>query len=394
MFSRRTAWDRTHNRLTELLEQKRRNGSQVLDLTESNPTRVGLTYPAEVILSPLAGSDSLRYDPDPRGSLAARQAVARTYADRRVIVDPEDLLLTASTSEAYGWLFKILADPGDEILIPQPSYPLFDYLARLENVEIVPYPLILEESWAIDHAAIERSLSPRSRAIVLVSPNNPTGSYVKRNELERLESLASERGIALIGDEVFAEYPHGDDPARAASVLDARQALVFGLGGLSKLAGLPQMKLGWVALGGAPSLRQEARERLELVADTYLSVNTPVQVSAARLLEAGRSIRDSIRRRVGANLGHLASIFSGPSPCRALPGEGGWSAVVQVPSVLSEEEWAISLLEQDEVLVHPGFFFDFPRPAYLVLSLLPEEKVFRAGLERIAARAGGRPANG
>jgi len=391
MFSRRTAWDRTHNRLTEALERRRREGSPVLDLTESNPTRVGLIYPAQAILNPLAGSESLRYDPDPRGSVAARQAVARTYAERGVIVDPENLLLTASTSEAYGWLFKILTDPGDEILIPRPSYPLFDYLARLESLEVIPYPLLPEEGWAIDLGAIERCLSPRSRAVVLVSPNNPTGSYVKRDQLQRLDSLCSERGIALIGDEVFAEYPHGEDPERAA-VLDAQQTLVFGLGGLSKLAGLPQMKLGWVALGGPDSLKEEARERLELVADTYLSVNTPVQTSAATLLEAGRSIRDSIRRRISANLGCLASTFSGPSPCRALSPEGGWSAVVQVPSVMSEEEWAISLLEQDGVLVYPGFFFDFPKPTYLVLSLLPEEDVFRTGLERIASRAGGCPA--
>jgi hypothetical protein len=388
MFSRRTAWDRTRNRLTESLERRRREGLPILDLTETNPTRVGLTYSASAILHPLAGSDSLAYDPQPRGGLVARQAVAQSYSERGVCVDPEDLLLTASTSEAYGWLFKVLADPGDEILIPQPSYPLFDYLTRLEDVVAVPYPLNLEEGWAIDVAAIERSLSSGTRAIVVVSPNNPTGTYVKRGELGLLDELCSDKGIALIGDEVFAEYPLGKDAGRAASILDARRTLVFSMGGLSKLVGLPQMKLGWVALGGPALLKQEARERLELVADTYLSVNTPVQACAPALLAAGRAIREEIRQRVGANLRHLTTALRGPSACRALPCEGGWSAVLQVPATRSEEEWVVSLLERDGVLVHPGFFFDFPKPVYLILSLLPEEKIFREGLERVLARAG------
>jgi len=389
MFSRRTAWDRSHNRLAESVERKRHAGEPILDLTETNPTQVGLNYPGSELLPPLSDPGALVYHPDPRGLWAARQAVAGVYAERGILVDAQDLFLTASTSEAYAWLFKLLADPGDEILVPQPSYPLFDFLTRLEGVVSVGYPLVLDGTWSVDLATLEARVGSRTRLIVAVNPNNPTGTYLKRQELRDLESLCSRRGIALLGDEVFAEYPHGEDSDRAAGVLECERALTFSLGGLSKLAGLPQMKLGWIAVGGPGPEKQEAKERLELVADTYLSVNTPVQHAVGALLTAARGIRQELRRRTGRNLRHLQGATIQPSPCRLLPCEGGWTAVLQVPAIMSEEDWVLRLLEEDGVLAHPGFFFEFPVPAYLVLSLLPREEIFAEGVARILARAAG-----
>jgi alanine-synthesizing transaminase len=388
MFSSRTAWDRSPNRLARLLDQRRSSGEALLDLTETNPTRVGLAYPEKEILEALARPALLRYDPDPRGLPAAREAVARSFRERGVEVDPEDIFLTASTSEAYAWIFKLLADPADEVMVPRPSYPLFDDLSRLDSVRSVPYPLRAEEDWSVDPQALSAGAGPRARAVVVVSPNNPTGSYLKRAELSGLARLCGERGMALIGDEVFAEYPAGPDSARAASVLQAEGILSFGLGGLSKLAGLPQLKLAWMALGGPPEIRREAGERLEMISDTYLSVNAPVQEAAPALLDLSRQIRASIGNRLEANRRTLREISDGGSPCRVFPGQGGWSALIRVPAVMTEEEWVLSLLERDQVLVHPGYFFDFPSPAYLVLSLLPREEVFREALERILARAG------
>jgi len=386
MFSSRTAWDRSTNRLASLLERRRESGEPFLDLTETNPTRVGIAYPEQAILAALADPAGISYEPDPRGLPGAREAVARTLGERGVKVDPGDLILAASTSEAYAWLFKILADPGDEVMVPHPSYPLFDYLCRLDSVRPVPYPLSPDRGWSLDPEALAARTGPGARAVVVVSPNNPTGTYLKRGELREIASLCRERGMALIGDEVFAEYPAGPDPDRAGSVLEAGGVLTFTLGGLSKLAGLPQMKLGWIGLGGPEDLRREARERLELIGDTYLSVNTPVQRAAPVLLELSRGIRARIGARVEANRRFLRERVGRDSPCGALPGEGGWSAVLRVPAVMSEEDWVLSLLERDRVLVHPGYFFDFPSPAYLVLSLLPREEDFSAGLARILAR--------
>jgi aspartate/methionine/tyrosine aminotransferase len=394
MFSRRTAWDRSTNRLAERVEQARLEGSEVLDLTETNPTRAGISYPAAGILSCLAHPEALDYDPDPRGGLAARQAICEIYAARGIAVQSEDILLTASTSEAYGWLFKLLADPGEEVLIPRPSYPLFQYLSGLEGIETIAYPIHWNGAWEIGQEALSDAVTPRTRALVVVSPNNPTGNYVKRRELEGLAALAAGGRLALIGDEVFAEYPLVEDPARAASVLEAEGALSFSLGGLSKLAGLPQMKLGWIAVGGPAELRREARQRLEIVADTYLSVGTPVQKAAPALLKAGFQVRGAIRARTRANLKTLQAVIPPSSGCQVLPCEGGWSAVLRVPAIMTEEEWVLTLLEKERVLVHPGYFFDFASPAYLVLSLLPREADFREGVSRILARLAGHGRSG
>jgi aspartate/methionine/tyrosine aminotransferase len=386
MFSSRTAWDRSTNRLASLLDQRKLPPDSILDLTETNPTRVGLRYPDAEILESLAHPSVLSYEPDPRGLPAAREAISLHFAERGVQVDPGDLFLTASTSEAYSWLLKLLADPGDEVLVPHPSYPLFDYLCRLESVRPVPYLLPAEGVWPMDLSALISSWGPAARAVVVVSPNNPTGAYLKRSELLDLTRFCRGKGMALIGDEVFAEYPAGPDPFRAASVLEAEDVLSFSLGGLSKMAGLPQLKLAWIALGGPEILRREARERLEVIGDTYLSVNTPVMRAAPSLLELSRGIRREISSRLEANRRFLRKRVGTGSPTRAFPGEGGWSAVLRIPAVMSEEDWVLSLLERDRVLVHPGYFFDFPSPAYLVLSLLPREEEFREGLERILSR--------
>ena len=385
MFSRRTAWDRATNRLAERVEAARRDGSAYIDLTETNPTRVGISYPATEILDALSDPGALEYDPDPQGRLAAREAICEVYAARGIAVQPEDVLLTASTSEAYGWLFKLLADPGEEVLVPRPSYPLFQYLAGLEGIETIGYPLTLQGAWQIDLDSLRDALTPRSRAVVVVSPNNPTGNFLKRHELASLEALAAGSGLALVGDEVFAEYPLVGDPSRAAGILEAREALCFSLGGLSKLAGLPQMKLGWIVVGGPADRRREARQRLEIVADTFLSVGTPVQRAAPDLLRSGASIRRAIQERTGANLEALKTMVPEAGGSQVLPCEGGWSAVLRVPAVMSEEDLVLSLLDRERVLVHPGYFFDFPAPAYLVLSLLPREGDFRAGVSGILA---------
>jgi alanine-synthesizing transaminase len=385
MFSLRFHWDLRANRLARLLEEKRRAGAAVLDLTESNPTRARLAYPQEMV-QVLADARGLVYDPQPCGSLAAREAVCRYYADAGCQVTPDRMLLTASTSEAYAWLFKLLADPGDEVLVPRPSYPLFEFLAVMESVRVAPYPLVYHGGWSIDCEALAAAVTGRTRAVIVVNPNNPTGSFVKREELRFLMDLCASRGLALISDEVFADYAFADDQRRVRTVADAAEALAFSLSGLSKVAGLPQMKLGWMVIAGPPAARGEAREKLELIADTYLSVGAPVQHAAARLLELGGGLRRQIARRVQENLQVLLEAVRAESGGRVLAVEGGWYAIVQVPRIRREEDWALELLAEHDVLIQPGFFYDFEAEAYLVVSLLTPPEIFREGCRRLAAR--------
>ena len=330
----------------------------------------------------LADPCALRYDPLPAGSLAAREAVCRYYRGTGQTVHPDQVLLTASTSEAYQYLFKLLADADDEVLVPRPSYPLFEFLATMESLRVVSYPLLYDHGWSIDRDALAAAITPRTRAIVLVNPNNPTGSFLKRDELSFLQSL----GLPLVSDEVFADYAFTEDPRRVRTLADGTEVLAFSMSGLSKIAGLPQMKLGWIVVSGPPAARAEARDMLEWIADTYLSVSTPVQQAAARLLELGQEVQDQIAARVRANLKWLASAIGPASPCRLLAVEGGWYATLQVPRVRREEEWALDLLEHDNVLVQPGFFFDFESEAFLVLSLLTQPETFREGSHRLLAR--------
>jgi aspartate/methionine/tyrosine aminotransferase len=316
--------------------------------------------------------------------MEARAAVSRYYGSR---VDTSRILLTASTSEAYGFLFKLLANPGDEILVPRPSYPLFEFLAALDAVRVVQYPLSYHGRWAIDFEALAGRITPRTRAVVIVNPNNPTGSFLKKSELARLVELCRGREMAIISDEVFSDYALRDDPARVSSLVDVEEVLAFSLSGLSKVAGLPQMKLGWIVASGPESVRQQAIDRLELIADTYLSVGAPVQWAAVSLLESREGIQAQIRDRVTKNLEYLRSRIGAESPWRVLPVEGGWYAVIQAPRIHSEEEWVLALLDRDNVLVQPGFFFDFDEEAFLVVSLLTRTDIFEEGIQRTLARA-------
>jgi len=383
MFSDRIAHNLTRNRLTQAVEAMRAAQKPYIDLTESNPTRAGFHYPSD-LLQPLAQPRALTYEPSPLGALGAREAISREYARQQIDVAPDRIVLTASTSEAYSILFKLLAGAGDEVLVPRPSYPLFDHLTRLDLVVPRPYDLECHGAWSIDFASIERALSPRTRAVLVVSPNNPTGSFVTGPELDRLAALCADRGVAIVADEVFADYalePGAADRAgRAARCVDA---LTFAFGGLSKSLGLPQVKLGWVAVGGPERLAAEALERLELICDTYLSVATPVQLAAGALIDRGVAVRREIASRVVANYHYLKSSVGRAPACRVLQSEGGWYGVMQVQSLETEEDLVVGMLQTDGVLAHPGYFFDFPRESFVIVSLLPPEPTFADGIDRV-----------
>jgi alanine-synthesizing transaminase len=387
MFSKRFKWDLEPTRFARLIEEKKRAGARILDLTESNPTRAGFDYPAEEILGALAQPPAMVYEPMPRGLPIARDAVAGYYAERGFDVDPERIHLTASTSEAYSFLFKLLADQGESVLVPQPSYPLFDFLAALEGVELRPYELhyVHTAGWRIDFDSVEKAVAPNTRAIILISPNNPTGSFVKLREVERLNAICARHDLALIADEVFGDYGFVDDESRAGSLVSNDSVLTFVMSGLSKILALPQMKLGWIVTNGSAGLRDEAVERLDFIADTFLSVAAPVQHSARAWLRLRRSMQDQILDRVRSNLNWLRDAIE-ESPLRLLSVEGGWYATLELPRQFSEEEWAMTLLEKDDVLAHPGYFYDFPREAFLVLSLLPRAEIFQEALNRILAQ--------
>ena len=382
MFSARIPANLAPNRLTEALRALRARREPLVDLTESNPTRAGFEYPPE-LLAPLADARGLRYAPSPLGATEARRAVAADYERQGVKVAPERIALTASTSDGYSLLFKLLADAGDEVLVPRPGYPLFDHLTRLDLVVTRDYDLDVDGRWSIDFAQLERAITPRTRAVLVVSPNNPTGSFIAAGELDRLAAICAPRDIAIIADEVFADYELEPGAAsRAGRVTTRRDVLSFALGGLSKSAGLPQVKLGWIAVGGPDRLAADALERLELVCDTYLAVSTPVQLAAAELLEHGASVRGQIAARIVSNYRALQAAVAGTPSCRVLPSEGGWYGVLQVPSLEPEEDLVLRLLA-DGVLTHPGYFFDFPRESFLVVSLLPPEAPFADGVSRV-----------
>ena len=414
MFSSRVPAGQTLNRLSQMRDRLSEQGVDVTDLTESNPTRVGLHYPPG-LLDDLASPAGLRYEPSPRGTPEARQAIASWlsrplhvgdspvatksvggaeagWASGPGSVDPDRIALTASTSEAYACLFKLLCDPGDGVLVPQPGYPLLEHLARFEGVEPVPYPLFYDGAWRIDIPAVREAAGPRTRAIVVVNPNNPTGSFLPPDAHDALTALCRERDLRLIVDEVFNGYPIDPVPGSSLSVLSRPAAvLTFVLGGLSKAVGLPQVKLGWVVVDGPDGEVDSALDALDLFLDTYLSVSTPVQLAAAGLLAGGAAVTQQIRRRIGANHETLAGLVAEHPAAGLLRTEGGWYAVIQVPAIETEETLTLRLLEQDHVLVHPGYFFDFPREAFLVTSLLPAPERFEAAMKRVLVRAGVTP---
>jgi hypothetical protein len=372
-FSNRLPPDAGANALTHAVHALQARGTPFADLTESNPTVAGIAYPGD-LLAPLSDARALRYEPHPLGLWTARQAVAGDFARRGASVDPAHVVLSASTSEAYTWLFKLLCSPGERVLVPQPSYPLFEHLTRLEGVRAVAYGLEYHGRWEIDFDRIETA-PPDTRALLLVSPNNPTGSYVSRRELERLVRYCAERRWALVIDEVFADYPL-EAPEPVTDIAARSDVLAFTLGGASKSLGLPQVKLGWMLVGGPPDVRSAALGALELIADSFLSVGTPVQVAAPELLARAASVRMAIHARLRRNLARARDIVLGHPACEVLRVEGGWSAIVRLPATRDEDAFALQLLHEHRILVHPGYYFDMPRGTYAVVSLLAREDVF------------------
>ncbi len=403
-FSRRTDWNLTPNRFAQALAQARAAGREVVDLTESNPTRCGLHYDEEGIVKALITPRSFAYEPDPQGLRTAREAVARYYAERgaaAVAVDPDHIFLTTSTSEAYSYIFRLLCDPGDEVLAPAPSYPLFDYLATLQDVELRNYELVYEAAaeplangawhgrWHLDSRSVELTLSPRSRAVMVVHPNNPTGSFVSDGERKGLNGIASREGLlALVADEVFLDYAH--DGGERASFAGNQETLTFTLSGLSKVAALPQMKVAWLVVSGPPHLRDAALARLEVIADTFLSMNAPLQHALPTLLEQRRPLRDQLLARVRENLAELDRQLASQTLCSRLDLEGGWYATLRVPVHGDDEELAIELLERAGVLVHPGHFYDFAHEGCLAVSLITPSASFAEGTRRILQHVAGR----
>jgi alanine-synthesizing transaminase len=408
-FSSRTNWDLSPNELTMRVAEHRRKGRPVLDLAESNPTRCELSFPSGKILGAFLQPENLSYEPTPLGLLQAREAVAGYYestADLRI--DPKQILLTAGTSEAYSFLFRLLAEPGDQILVPRPSYPLLEFLARLNDIDLKAYTLEYHRGWHIDLNSVERGLTSRTRALLVVNPNNPTGSGIRTQEREALTAFCRDHQIALISDEVFLDFEFVDTlsgdlpqsepqgtPSRSSpettglrSLVGTTGALTFCLNGISKMLGLPQMKLAWIASSGPPALLTPALERLEVIADTYLSVGTPIQRALPTMLQEVRHImRPQILARVRSNLHALDErVAQTAGLCERLMADGGWSAVLSIPRTVTEDAWVLQWLDQDDVFVHPGYFFDFESDGHIVLSLIPPEPVFRDGIDRIFSR--------
>ncbi|MFZ3046944.1 MAG: pyridoxal phosphate-dependent aminotransferase [Desulfatirhabdiaceae bacterium] len=397
MFSSRIDWCVEPNRLMAILEQKKQNHIPILDLTDTNPTTAGLVYDSDAIQQWVSQTDILLYHPDSKGSMAARESIAEYYRDHGQPVNPDQVFLTASTSEAYAFVLKLLCDPGDEILVPQPSYPLFDFLAAWESVSLKPYPLVYSSrsGWQIDMDRLLDAVSHRCRAIVVVNPNNPTGSFFKPADLKHIDNLCRRFDLALIVDEVFLDYPSKKHNVTVNTAAGHIRSLTFTLSGLSKICGVPQLKLGWIHVSGSDSLVQAATTRLELIADTYLSVSTPVQVAAPHLLMNRQKIQDQIQIRIEANEKYLQNTIVNHQRFVPYRREGGWYQVLSIPDGGSDEELACHLLEQDDLLVHPGYFYDldenFP---CLVLSLITPPHTFQAGICRLMKKGKGSGSEG
>jgi alanine-synthesizing transaminase len=381
MFSHRTDWKLSPNRFTQAQQELRAAGREVLDLTIANPTRAELHYDPETILQALANPEAMDYDPQPKGLRSAREAVAGYYSKQHNDIGPESIVLTTSTSEGYSYVFRLLCNGEDEILVPKPSYPLFEFLADLQDVKLVPYPLLYDHGWQIDFPSLYKAVNHRTRAVVVVHPNNPTGSYVADKERSVLNQFCREYNLALVADEVFLDYAH--DGAARATFADNREALTFTLSGLSKISGLPQMKLAWIATSGADEQVSAALARLEVIADTYLSMNAPIQLAAPVLLEQRHSVQPLLLDRVRANLSELDRGLAKQKSCRRLDVEGGWYAVLRVPVTQSDEDLAIEILRKHSVLVHPGHFYDFPNDGYLIVSLITPLQDFRKGIAKV-----------
>lgn len=383
MFAKRTSWNLEANRLSAALAAHRAAGQLLRDLTLSNPTECGFQYNETGLLDALRNRESLNYEPNPRGLEVARGAVAQYYADRGQPVSLDDIFLTTSTSEAYTFAFRALCDPGDEVLIPAPSYPLFEFLADIQEVRLVRYPLIYDHGWQMDFASLERAITPRTRAVIIVNPNNPTGNFCKSAEVSKLNEICAARELAIVADEVFLDFSLNGE--RHASFAGSSGALTFTLSGISKICGLPQMKAAWLVVSGPEVCKEQASARLEVIADTYLSMNAPIQWALPAFLAGRQEFQMQVLVRMRQNLAELDRQLSQQAACSRLQVEGGWNAVLRVPAIEPGEELALRLLKTRGVYVHPGHFYDFPSDGYLVASLIGPVEAFSEGIRRVLA---------
>jgi alanine-synthesizing transaminase len=385
MFSTRTDWDLRPSPLYSLLQQKRARGEEILDLTESNPTKCGFIHSSSSLIDPGSLERSALYEPDPKGLFSARQAISDWYKRQNISVNPDRIILASSTSEAYSFLFRLLCNVGDVVAVPKPSYPLFDYFARLNDVLCQEYRLAYDGEWHIDLSSVVDTLSSNAEALVLVHPNNPTGSFVKKEERDRIVSEALARRIPIIVDEVFSAFSFANDERRADSFAGTESTLTFTLNGLSKLLGLPQMKLAWIVVSGPDEECAKAVQRLEVIADTYLSVGTPVQQALPRLLHDSEAMTQKIFTRTRSNYKSLRTVCAAGSTATLLHCEGAWNAILRLPAKRLDEEWALGLLQTSGVLTHPGHLFDLEINSCVVVSLLPESDLLSEGIRRILA---------
>lgn len=385
MFAQRTNWNLESNRLSSALTAHRASGKPLLDLTISNPTECGFQYDEQAIRDALSNPAVLRYEPNPKGIASARAAVAQYYAERGAAVPLEDIFLTTSTSEAYSFVFRFLCNPGDGILVPCPSYPLFDFLADIHDVKLIRYPLGYDHGWQIDSQAIDKTVTARTRGIIVVNPNNPTGQYVKSAEMKGLSAVCAAHDLALLADEVFLDFSLAEE--RPASFAANSGALTFTLSGISKISGLPQMKASWLIVNGPEKWKAQAIARLEVIADTYLSMNAPVQLALPAFMEQRTAFQEQVMARVIKNLTELDRQLGAQQACSRLKIEGGWYAILRASGLRDEEEFAFELLREEGVYVHPGHFYDFSEPGRLVLSLITPEKDFADGVSLLLAKA-------
>jgi alanine-synthesizing transaminase len=379
MFPKKFDYDLTENPLAKLYNKKKSNNERIYDLTISNPTNIGFKFDTNKILSSISRYESVFYNPHPSGLISARNAVRNYYSEIGKVVNADSIILTSGTSEAYSYLFKLLTNPNDEILIPFPSYPLIDIITGLENISAVRYPMIYDSSWHLDFEKLENLISVKTKAIIVINPNNPTGSYIKNEELENLNNICSKRGIAIISDEVFYDYKI-EKEVISGSLAGNNQVLTFVLSGLSKICALPQLKLSWIQVNAPDNLLSQTLERLEMISDTYLTVNTPVQLAAKHLIPGRKNIQEQIIQRIQKNLNYLKKIISTKNGTSLLKPEGGWYAVIKINDDISDEDRALMLLEKYNVYVHPGYFYDFEQDGYLVLSLITPEEDFKMGI--------------
>lgn len=385
MLSKRFGFNIDANRLSLLLKKKKSTGSRILDLTMSNPTDAGLNYDSIGILNSIAKPESLYYLPEPKGLASARESVSRYYLEKNVRVKVDDIFLTSGTSEAYSFIFKLLTDPFDEIFIPRPSYPLFSFIAGMESVHLKYYDIVYTKNkiWEIDFDSISKQLTKKTKAIILVNPNNPTGNFVKIKEINSLSRICEMNTIALICDEVFLDYGLDVEPINIFSLAGINTHLTFILSGISKICGLPQMKLSWIVVSGPGEICKEAKEKLEIITDTYLSVGTPVQLAIGDLLSGRYLIHKQIKNRITKNYDILKSVTVNSNLMDLFKTEGGWYSVVKVNKNIDEETMAYDLLNLKDVYIHPGYFFDFTCEGYIVLSLLTPAEIFEEGIKRI-----------